>query len=440
MLLQSPIYITSRLTRRMPDPTPGKGFTEAQYIQTLIDVLTRTYWSRAWIVQEVVLSSLPMIVLGSATIDLRRLGHIVLLIAAFEDQKFEGTDRRVIDTFGGYRLRHLLVCRRWYRGLHEAGDNFHGLVDVLELFAFASHVTDPRDRMYAFLALQDPGTPRFEADYTISVSTAYIKFSAALARNTRSLRYLGMIKGSIDPIPTWAVDLGEGTVWQGRRVKITEYFPFQASKGRHHESRTSQAAEMSQMVVQGRIVDTVGSLSNVARLEDDTFPMDNVKLLQEVEDLATLLPEGAHLNEETTASWAKRMFIALLAFDRGPYLPVEERPLSVEELLGIYNNYAKTGKHESSSNLFFMDQFGYAINDCHGKRLFVGANEQRLGFGPFDVSSGDKVCILHGSDVPVLLREQEEGYWFIGQCYFEGWMHGDLVDWEIEEADELNLI
>jgi hypothetical protein len=409
-------------------------------MQAIIDMLTRTYWSRAWIVQEVVLSDLPMMVIDSATVDLRVLVSIVLIIAAFEDQKVDGVPCRVVETSGMIRLFKFSVCRRWYRGLYDEDDNFHGLVDALKLFAFCSHVTDPRDQMYAFLAFQDRNAPLFQADYTISTITAYIKFSAALARNTRSLGYLGLIRGSEHPIPTWAVDPSEMSFSRSRQVVRTDHYPFKASHGRLHEPSNDLEDEMSRLIVRGRIVDTVGKSSNVTRLEGDTYPMESVKLSQEVDGLATLLSERTQLDEDSITSWTERIFVALLAFDRGPYPPVKERPWSVEELLEQYTWYIKTGKHVFDSDLFFQYHFRYAESVCAGKRLFIGANEQRLGFGPFDVCLGDKVCILHGSDVPVLLREQDDGYQFIGQCYFEGWMHGDLVDWEVEEADELVLI
>jgi hypothetical protein len=376
-----------------------------------------------------------------ATVDLRVLYQIALYIAAFEDQKLTGVPCRVIETYGMICLRHLLVCRRWYRGLHEEGDDFHGLVSALELFAFTSHVTDPRDRMYAFLAFQDRNAPPFQADYTISTITAYIRFSAALACNTRSLGYLGLIKGSVHPIPTWVVDPGDMTSSLPRKVVRTDQIPFKASQGRPHEPCNDLENEMSRLIVRGRTVDTVGKLSIVTRLEGDTSPMESVQLSEEVDGLATLLSERTHIDENSITSWTQRIFATLLAFDRDPHPSVKERYWSVEELLELYTKYIKTGNHEFDSDLFFMYQFGYIQNHCHGKRLFIGTNKQRrLGLGPFDVCSGDLVCILHGSDVPVLLREQDDGYWFIGQCYFEGWMHGDLVDWEVEEVDEMVLI
>jgi hypothetical protein len=410
-------------------------------MQAIIDVLTRAYWSRAWIVQEVVLSALPMMVLGSTTVDLHVLVNIVLLITVLEDQELDGIPCRVIETNGAIRLRHFSVCHRWYGDLHDDGDGFHGLVDALELFAFSSDVTDPRDRVYAFFAFQDRDTPPLRADYTISTITAYIKFSAALARNTRSLEYLRLANGSMHPMPTWTVDPSERSVLLGRQTRKTDHIPFKASQGRQHEPSTDLEDVMSRLIVRGRIIDTVGKLSNVTRLKQDTYPMESVKLSQEVDGLATLISEKNQLDEDCIASWTQRIFIALLAFDRGPHPPVKSRPWSVEALLKLYTEYIKTGEHIDNIDVFFTYRFAYVKNDCQRKRLFIGTNKQRrLGFGPTNVRSGDVVCILHGSDVPVLLREQDDGYWFIGQCYFEGWMHGDLVDWEVEEADEMVLI
>jgi hypothetical protein len=64
---------------------------------------------------------------------------------------------------------------KWQRQLRERGDHFQGLLSVLENFSFSSDVTNPRDRVYAFLGLQESDLPRFKADYTVSTDAAYRK-------------------------------------------------------------------------------------------------------------------------------------------------------------------------------------------------------------------------------------------------------------------------
>ena len=168
--------------------------------------------------------------------------------------------------------------------------------------------------------------------------------------------------------------------------------------------------------------------------------MENLKLLQEVEKLPTLLAEGEMPSERDIATWTKRIFTALLTFDRGPQRPESEKVQELEKLLDIYVSYMSTGKHDFNIDLFFMDQFHYSSYDCLGKQLFIGTSTQLLGFGSIGILSVDKLCIMHGSDVPMLLRQSGAVFTLVGQCYFEKWLHGDLVDWEIDGPDELVII
>ena len=59
------------------------------------------------------------------------------------------------------------------------------------------------------------------------------------------------------------------------------------------------------------------------------------------------------------------------------------------------------------------------------------------GFGPNNVQNGDKVCILHGSVVPVVLRKCGNVYTLVGKCYFEHCMYDD---WTEDEAEEMVLV
>lgn len=53
----------------------------------------------------------------------------------------------------------------------------------------------------------------------------------------------------------------------------------------------------------------------------------------------------------------------------------------------------------------------------------------KLGLGSGAVTKGDLVAVLWGGQVPYVLREVEGcGYWFIGECYIEGLMKGEVAD------------
>jgi hypothetical protein len=64
----------------------------------------------------------------------------------------------------------------------------------------------------------------------------------------------------------------------------------------------------------------------------------------------------------------------------------------------------------------------------------------KLGLAPRHCEKGDKICILHGSKTPYVLRERNGIYYAMGQCYLEGVMFGEAVTWKEDEADVLKLM
>lgn len=76
----------------------------------------------------------------------------------------------------------------------------------------------------------------------------------------------------------------------------------------------------------------------------------------------------------------------------------------------------------------------------YGRLAFKVVGE-RYGLASTRSQVGDLFYILHGSDVPVILRRSPNNtYQFIGQCYFENCMHGEAVIWDEESAEKCVLV
>jgi hypothetical protein len=159
-----------------------------------------------------------MAVIGSFIFDLRILYYVLLHMVLFEDQPFDGVDDRVRDLFSTFRINDIHTCQQGLRNLLDEREGFQSFVDVLDQFAFSSHATDPRDRVYAFLALHGSSEPKFEVDYTDPTSTALTKFSLALAHTISSLPFLGLASRNINnEMLSWVVDWSTKTpFWAGR--------------------------------------------------------------------------------------------------------------------------------------------------------------------------------------------------------------------------------
>lgn len=66
------------------------------------------------------------------------------------------------------------------------------------------------------------------------------------------------------------------------------------------------------------------------------------------------------------------------------------------------------------------------LNAIVGRRLAI-TKERLIGLVPVCAKVDDVVVILLGCLVPVVLRKCEENWTFIGTCYMEGIMEGEVV-------------
>ncbi|RDW87984.1 hypothetical protein BP6252_00016 [Coleophoma cylindrospora] len=62
------------------------------------------------------------------------------------------------------------------------------------------------------------------------------------------------------------------------------------------------------------------------------------------------------------------------------------------------------------------------------KHTFFILDEQRIAAGPRSVCQGDVVCILYGGKVPFVLRPQRGFYTLVGECFVFGLMNGEALE------------
>lgn len=89
-------------------------------------------------------------------------------------------------------------------------------------------------------------------------------------------------------------------------------------------------------------------------------------------------------------------------------------------------------KNSTDIRTFFNSQWG---------RKFMMTTTGKIGLVVEACIPRDAIVILHGSRVPLILRKCEDSKRFqlVGDCYVDGIMFGEAVDWSEEEADEIVL-
>ncbi|PQE29426.1 Heterokaryon incompatibility protein [Rutstroemia sp. NJR-2017a WRK4] len=128
------------------------------------------WFTRLWIVQEVVLAKTVDIVFGTRVLSLEKILPPVLIIGGFV------TLRDIPDSFAVVAVRNLFRIGTM-REIRSPADADRSLITMLTALqsGVTFNVSDHRDRIYALLGLGY--TPGFVADYTLSIDDVFQKFA-----------------------------------------------------------------------------------------------------------------------------------------------------------------------------------------------------------------------------------------------------------------------
>jgi hypothetical protein len=76
-----------------------------------------------------------------------------------------------------------------------------------------------------------------------------------------------------------------------------------------------------------------------------------------------------------------------------------------------------------STRLPFILSSGYTCR----QRVLFSTKRGYMGLAPLRAQKGDLVCIVHGCDVPLIIRRQEDRYVVIGDTYIYGMMNEEVI-------------
>jgi hypothetical protein len=80
------------------------------------------------------------------------------------------------------------------------------------------------------------------------------------------------------------------------------------------------------------------------------------------------------------------------------------------------------------------------INGVAGCRSLLVTESGKLGLGPLSTQSGDVVAFIRNTIVPFILRKAQAGrYTVVGEAYIHGFMHGEILEEDPPEFQEIIL-
>lgn len=417
----------------------SKPDNASTYAAAIFRFLHRPWFSRGWIVQELLLSTNITFVIGDTTLNKQNMKDL------FATPHGLVPDDNTTGSNGSYRT---LMTLKFHPFTEEQPLRFFRLMAQAsaEFSTFSR-----RDQLYAFLGMIPGLCPDFfKPDQTCPIHEAFAKFVVAVSRKHGSLDFLSLcstwqdnflrykpeLSRELAPFPTWVPSWTSTPLQAPFRlatggVRGRDPVAWNAAAGRKHVYREivdDDPATSSCLLVRGRIVDRVHSVSTATFQR--TWDADHAYLDGLVDEIKGDLQGLQH--------WSKVDLVDFL--NKVAWNGVCPKEIfdykTAEELLQAPAN---------SVNL------GLALAMARGRR-FMRSQKGRTGLVPkmgttwmsLGAGKGSVIAVLHGCSVPVVLERQEGDrknvFKLVGDCYVEGIMHGETVIWNKDEAEEFVLI
>jgi len=303
--------------------------------------------------------------------------------------------------------------------------------------------SDPRDKIYALVGISIQRST-FPIDYSSSVRDVYMDLARTVITESQSLDIIYVVK-KIEPLnehglPSWVPDWsGQAYLEQSFADEYMQWYPVAAGSTRAKIS----SMEGGTIIVKGYIVDIIQSVGDSCRMD---FPTDLYDLLEAFRSWWAMWKSLNGSSDAAQESFVRTLFCNQVKNSDGGVQPfrwileilcklsLERHPkvlldATLQALLedSEYN-------HTPALTPAKMTWVTTVARNIIHRRFFVSSSG-RPGLALNATDVGDKICILFGCRVPVILRPIDGHYVILGPAYVDGLMYGAAMDIDLEEEE-----
>ena len=420
----------------------------ARHWEALKDLLSRDYWSRVWIIQEVVSASSLAVYCGNDIIpwdDFTHLMHMFVLHApalAQQDSFWQLQLNHFVDKIVPAQLGHIRKVLKSKGNSSSSWDLYNLLMTHHERSA-----TDPRDKVFALLglvaALGDGEVP-FKADYNLSKYQVYVKVVESCALNIGKPNGSGVANSPLNIIcaaqpgpkrrecPSWAPEWD--SKWRTPPLQFFAVYHGYYASGTGHQSVALDIKDRI-LHVTGFLVSAIEHRGEILKpIAEKAGKMGNFNFIDEMKAASrfdvlfswwrlSLRNSKSDIDEKSTleAFWRTVSCNRTAMFD----LPTEELGATAERLM--HHGSGRKLLSSITDNDPVAPLLRTMVTGAKQRRYCIARDGHSLMAPPF-ARVGDKVCVLVGCDFPVVLRKIKDHYVFIGECYVHGIMNGEAME------------
>lgn len=392
----------------------------------------RPWFTRTWVIQEIVLSQRPIAFCGGD-----QLEWVIIEMAAswITKQRYDARSQRA----GLRRAKNVSMV--W---LFARESSLHSLLLLTRDF----QSTDPKDKIFGLLSLatdcRDSLPVELKPSYLNSTSRVFSDATKYMIRASQSLDVLSHIgfvapfketSGSSGdcPFPSWVPrwDLTEpagtwdelNTVFWGRPEH-----PFSVS-GPSAVDLDTINGDADSIVLQGFRVDRIKGMSSI---------IDSGKLAETDMAISIWNTYANGLMSYPTGEKLLRAFSLTMVADstlnKNPASLDSQHDLDFAAYIsargGGLDHLSKDDQSLLISNALKGDEIRYraAATNATTGRSFCTTESGWMGICPPTARTGDLICLLFGGAHFYIIRRERKRSRFVGECYVHGRMDGSALD------------
>lgn len=440
--------------------------------KVLLYIYASFWMRRTWIVQEVALPRKVDVLIGPVLMDWQSLSSILFYV---ESLKVLGLN---FGSLGSWKAFLAL----WARRARTQEGEYSPLSELLFEHR-RGKATDARDRIFGLMGLSAEREEMPPADYDASITSVFTDATTDMFRRSGNLDVLGLV-GSVRPdrqedLPSWVPDYGSpqgphpitkrGTIYTSKNPQISSKF---AASG---HGQLSFRIDGHTLVLPAMIIGEIHELAGCCMSQRDdgvdvqyglgqvslTYAfqglqdqIDAINTFLSWENLARRVIGRSPTYEPTGESMQDAFFMtyfegqveritdeirAIYALERSaltvwrvltlgrgctwlpaamPLVTVFGFVVWISRLVGPILGY---------SSVLTVEKYGDMMKDATDRRLCT-TTDGLVGLAPPDSVPGDRLALLQGGRVPVVLRQDVDGYRLVGEAYVHGAMYGKMMD------------
>ena len=407
------------------------------------------WWDRAWVLQELVLSTKVDVCFGAFQ---KPWGDF-----CWDHLKIDSsTERSKHSSTYSYSSTHLNPSpkRKHLRERFVAMDGLRTRIRVYSRLPFwdvlrytiESEATDPRDKVYSILSIVGKEVASLvEPSYEAPSEEVFAKATHASIEAEQQFDPLYQVtlpRERTSKLPSWAVDFEHGHQFEFADVlRLGQEVRAQWTTQPSDRPLASISPDSKRLTVSGIILDEIVETKQLTTMlyEDSQHvvrstlvsALHRVLTMDDYEDVvisAICPPKGRSSKQDMTSS---EQSISAFASSCGSVQQLFRDAIGLwSEIVGVPQTSRADLIHENGLFLFWQ----YARSSAETATLFM-TNSGFFGVAPDGVEDSDVVALLRGSRFPVILRQEEEAeegeeevYRFCGFAFVYGVMNGELME------------